>query len=49
MGDRMSELVSHIDYGKFFDELLQLDKNVRLAAIMMDSFMQSSEMEFRDI
>ncbi len=38
MGDRMSELVSHIDYGKFFDELLQLDKNIRFAAIYDGQF-----------
>jgi len=38
MGDGMSELVSHIDYGKFFDEILQLDKNVRFAAIYDGQF-----------
>ncbi len=38
MGDGMSELVSHIDYGKFFDEILQLDKNIRFAAIYDGQF-----------
>ena len=38
MGDRMSELVSHIDYGKFFDEILQLDKNIRFTAIYDGQF-----------
>ena len=38
MGDGMSELVSHIDYGKFFDEILQLHKNIRFAAIYDGQF-----------
>jgi len=28
----MSELVSHIDYGKFFEEVMDLDPNIRFAA-----------------
>ena len=38
MGDDMSELVSHIDYGKFFDEILQIDKNIRFTAIYDGQF-----------
>ena len=29
----MSELISHIEYGKFFDEVLRLDQNIRFVAI----------------
>ena len=29
----MSELISYIEYGKFFDEVLRLDKNIRFVAI----------------
>jgi len=29
----MSELVSPAEYGKFFDEVMKLDKNIRYAAI----------------
>ncbi len=29
----MSELISYIEYGKFFDEVLSLDKNIRFVAI----------------
>ena len=28
----MSELVSRIDYGKFFDEIMKLDQNIRFVA-----------------
>ena len=29
----MSELLSYPDYGKFFDEILNLDQNIRFAAV----------------
>ena len=29
----MSELISHIEYGEFFDEVLRLDQNIRFVAI----------------
>ena len=29
----MSELVSPVEYGKFFDEVMKLDKSIRYAAI----------------
>ncbi len=34
----MSELIGHIEYGKFFDEVIKLDQNVRFVAIYDGQF-----------
>ncbi len=34
----MSELIGHIEYGKFFDEVIKLDKSVRFVAIYDGQF-----------
>jgi len=34
----MSELISHIEYGEFFDEVLRLDQNIRFVAIYDGQF-----------
>ncbi len=34
----MSELIGHIEYGKFFDQVIKLDKSVRFVAIYDGQF-----------
>jgi hypothetical protein len=34
----MSELISHIEYGEFFDEVLRLNQNIRFVAIYDGQF-----------
>ncbi len=34
----LSELIGHIEYGKFFDEVIKLDQNVRFVAIYDGQF-----------
>ncbi len=34
----MAELIGHIEYGKFFDQVIKLDKNVRFVAIYDGQF-----------
>ena len=34
----MSELIGHVEYGKFFDEVIKLDQNVRFVAIYDGQF-----------
>ena len=34
----MSELIGHIEYGKFFDQVIKLDQNVRFVAVYDGQF-----------
>ena len=42
MGDRMSKLVNNVDYGKFFDRVMELDPTIRLVAIYDGRFRAKS-------